>query len=232
MVIIDVVIANHSTKSIVFPSQYNPYLMEVRCRVPVRIPGMTFDNVTLTCSFPEGNKTFTVPSRSAIFNLELVNKGVAPCACVASHQSGRHQLSTRFTLNYTGKRRTCRIVYVNVLTAGNYYPPFDAPRLMYGNEPLPDNHHLTITYRKGSTAPSITLGCSVVGGNPLVSNITLSCGPRNMTKSASTVEISIRPMRPIRNRTCVCTAKHITGLYNKRSSFSLTVVADDKLSTK
>ncbi|CAL1549136.1 unnamed protein product, partial [Lymnaea stagnalis] len=68
----------------------------------------------------------------------------------------------------------------------------------------------------------IFASCSVTGGSPAVSHITLTCGVETLTVTGTKAILQGRKaQRTMAGENCTCSARHVTGCYTLTTSVTL-----------
>ncbi|CAL1543076.1 unnamed protein product [Lymnaea stagnalis] len=196
-------VPNEGTHSLTLPDRTLNTTIYLKCKVPGgRLP---VSNVTLSCDFGRGARNKTVQGNSATFGLKLYGTGSANCSCTAGHASGLYHKVTKFALNYTAVP----------------YPPEAAPLVKVGSLVLADKD--TLTLKLNATSAKVSVVCSVPGGYPRVSNVTLTCGAKKATIGRSQAAFTVTYRKEMSGKSCACGGDHVTGNYNRTSSFILSV---------
>ncbi|XP_059166609.1 uncharacterized protein LOC131948906 [Physella acuta] len=106
---------------------------------------------------------------------------------------------------------------VNVQVDCTDYPPDSPPVIVVYNKTITDGEEVKLD----PSGREVNVLCRVEGGDPQVSNVTMTCGNDIYTATGNRKLFTLNYSTSASAMTCVCTAGHVTGLYTKNTLFSL-----------
>ncbi|XP_059166611.1 uncharacterized protein LOC131948908 [Physella acuta] len=180
-----------------YSHQANKYITNIRCNVPDGNPPIS--NYTITCSTSNGYKSSTLEPDDDLM-LDVQGQGHGNCTCRPNHVTGLYNRTTSFYIEY------------NVQP----YVPQTAPIISVGERVLSEGEIVTV-------GAELTISCAVLDGYPRVEQVTFQCGPYTRTVLNYTGDFTIPYNKVYNQQTCVCTATHVTGQYQRNSTILLDV---------
>ncbi|XP_059166575.1 uncharacterized protein LOC131948883 [Physella acuta] len=107
-------------------------------------------------------------------------------------------------------------VAVSSAADATLYPPDQPPVVVVYNKIVKEGE----TIQLNTSRSSVAIECTVEGGNPKVSNITMACDGNTFTINKYSEVFNLTYTSSVRSIPCTCSAKHVTGLYKKTTSFT------------
>ncbi|XP_059166578.1 uncharacterized protein LOC131948885 [Physella acuta] len=106
-------------------------------------------------------------------------------------------------------------VAVSSAADATLYPPDQPPVVVVYNKTVTEGQ----TVQLDTSRRSVAIQCTVEGGNPRVSDITLTCGGSTFTINRYSELFNLPYTSSDHRISCTCSANHVTGLYKKTTSF-------------
>ncbi|XP_059139375.1 uncharacterized protein LOC131927638 [Physella acuta] len=97
------------------------------------------------------------------------------------------------------------------------YPPDLPPVVVVYNKTVTDGQTIQVNT---TTTRDVDIACTVEGGSPAVTNVTLTCDGSSTTSNGYSGFFTLTFGNSSRNVRCTCSADHVTGLYSKKTSFT------------
>ncbi|CAL1540010.1 unnamed protein product [Lymnaea stagnalis] len=119
-------------------------------------------------------------------------------------------------LNSCSKRQVQDTISIQVRE-----PPKALPRLVINGKSYNGSGLASEAIRNGDT---VVVSCTIDGGVPAVSDVTLTCPGQTLTSRGNSVQLTtFRARRPLSGQSCLCSANHVTGCYSGRTDVVLNV---------